>query len=174
MRPARSSLTFLPLLAALLLAGCASYKLGAPAKLPFETIHVTLAEDRSLTPQVRALLTGQIIEELQRSGRVQVVSDPAAADAILSVTLVSTRRSGSVGNPADTGRPLKVDTVYSALANLRSRDGSTFWLRNTEIRADRFVLLEADQGLTNAEFIELSTAIRALAERTAAAVLGVW
>jgi hypothetical protein len=67
-----------------------------------------------------------------------------------------------------------VDTVYSALANLRSRDGSTFWLRNTEIRADRFVLLEADQGLTNAEFIELSTAIRALAERTAAAVLGVW
>lgn len=157
-----------------LLGGCASYKLGSPGTLPFRTLHVALAEDRSYTPQVRALLTAQIIEELNRSGRVQVVADANAAEARLRITLTEVQRETSVTQANDSGRPLKLERRFTARLRLQDAAGKQLWLDDAEVSTDRFVLLLPGSGLANAEFAELPVATRALAQETARAVLGVW
>jgi hypothetical protein len=157
-----------------LLAGCSAYRLGPPVGLPFETISVSLAEDRTFTPQSRALLTAQIIEELNRSGRVRVVSDPQAAEAKLRVTLDEVVRDTSVTSAEDSGRPLKLERAFSATLTLSDPSGKQLWLDNAQVSTDRFVLILPTSGLANAEYVEMPTATRALAEATARQVLNVW
>lgn len=161
-------------LTALLAGGCSAYHLGSPGKLPFTTLHVSLAEDRSFTPQSRALLTSQLIEELNRSGRVTVVSDPLAAEAQLSITLVSADRETTVTQPDDTGRPRKLDRTLTVELTLKDASGKKLWLDHAEVSVDRFVHLSVEQGLTNAEYQALPEATKALATSAARAVLSVW
>jgi hypothetical protein len=169
---------------ALLLAGtgCSSYKLGPANTLPFQTVHVALAEDRSYTPQVRVLLTAQLIEELNRSGRVRVVNSRAEAEALLTVTLVSVVRDTSVTQPGDSllnpdgdsGRPFKLERSFNATLRLEDASGRQVWLDNAEVTTERFTLIAPLTGLANAEFADMPAATRALAEASARAVLGVW
>lgn len=88
-------------LAVLLLAGCAGYQAGAGAKLPFESIYVAPVVNRSLAPQAQVLLTDQTTDRLIEGGRLHV-TDKAAAQAQLTITLVDFRRSLAINQSTDT------------------------------------------------------------------------
>jgi outer membrane lipopolysaccharide assembly protein LptE/RlpB len=170
----RIGLHVLLLTAAGVFSGCASYRLGAGGDLPFRSVHVPLVEDSGYAPQARALLTAQVREELNRSGRVEVVSDPSAAEATLRIRLAPVDRETSVTAADDSGRPLKLERTFRASVTLSDASGKALWLDEREIETERFVLILPGSGLANAEFVEMPEVTRSLAGRIAQAVLSTW
>jgi hypothetical protein len=80
---------FSPLLALLLLTGCAGYQLGPVKPKPFTAIRkiaVQNFKNDTLEPRVEVLLATAIIKQIQQDGTYQVV-DEKDADAIFEGTL---------------------------------------------------------------------------------------
>lgn len=89
---------FLRLLAvgALLLGGCAGYKLG-PVKPKFmadvKTIAVPVFKNETLEPRIEVMITNAIIRQIQQDGTYQVVSSGSADVTLLGKIKEIRRRS---------------------------------------------------------------------------------
>ncbi len=88
-------------LALLFVTGCANYRLGQPAELPFTTLYVPPVKNRSMAPQVQALLSQQIIAKLQEQQAIKIVDSPSA-DATLQVIVTDYERNVAATQQSDT------------------------------------------------------------------------
>ncbi len=171
------------LASAVLLQGCANYRMGAGPAPSFATLYVEPARNKTTVAQSQALLSTMIREAFIRDGRVQVVDSAADADATLEVTLVNYRRVNAANREDDVGLARKF-TIHLT-ASCRLRDNRTGQLlfddRTVEVQREAFT----DNGLGNvpfgtsndqlqSEYNTLPLLADALSSRVTHAVLDVW
>ena len=113
------------LLLALLVGGCAGYRLGpaTPAHLShIKTIAVPTFGNTTLVPRIEALVTGTVIKQFQQDGTFRIASENQA-DAVLKAEVVTVGR-----NPARSVRGNVLSTTefnlnLSVRYSLVGRDG---------------------------------------------------
>jgi outer membrane lipopolysaccharide assembly protein LptE/RlpB len=154
----------------LLLAACAHYALEQPGKLPFDTVYVAPAKNRSLAPQVQEPLTRQLINTLRQAG-VRTAASPAEADATLAVTVTDFRREGLATQQGDTGLARTYLLWLTAEATLTGADGQAYFNART-ITANEQVFLDA--GQQPAEFLATPVLTREMAANIRDLVTSTW
>lgn len=87
---------------ALLLAGCASYRLGSPSQPAFKTVFIPPVTNDAFLPQSRAIITTHLREAFARDGRITLAAGPDDADRILEVRLAEYSREMTTARRDDT------------------------------------------------------------------------
>jgi hypothetical protein len=121
-----------------LLAGCGYRVAGRTNALPatVHTIAVVALENQTSTYRIEQRLTDAVVHELLARTRYRVVSDPAAADAVLRGEVTGAGGGSVVYNP-ETGRPTTI--LLGVTARVRLQDRAT---GNVLYRNDNFVFRE--------------------------------
>ena len=167
----RRLLVSLTLLAAGLLAGCTSYRLGDPAQLPFSSIHVEPPLNTSTAPQAAALVGTSLSRQLDRTGRVALGS-AGSADAVVSVTLVRLQREPTISRTEDTGLARRWRVTLEAEVTLTDRrTGKDYFARRPVSAFDE---VYSDSGLVTAEYQNMPLLASRLAEAIAYEITSVW
>jgi hypothetical protein len=156
---------------ALLGAGCAGYRLGDPATLPFATIHVAPPVNASLAPQAAALVGASLTREQDRSGRVSIAAE-GTADALLTLTLVDYRGDVTAERAEDTSLARKWRVTLTAECTLTQRVDGRIWFSRRPVQA--FDEVYVDSGLVPAEQQNMPVLAQRLAQEIAREVLGAW
>ncbi|MBC2607664.1 LPS assembly lipoprotein LptE [Pelagicoccus albus] len=155
-----------------LLSGCASYQLGTPSPLPYETIAVAPPLNKTTLPQIEGPLNAALRQSLQRSSSVKL-STGSAADGILSLTLLEVKRSIAAVTSDDVGRGRKFQLeIQVELSVSNENDPSAPYLpsRVFAISQDIFT----DDGQVEAEYQAIPEISRKIAEKTTELVTELW
>ncbi|MEN1681109.1 MAG: LPS assembly lipoprotein LptE [Planctomycetota bacterium] len=112
MRAFRIAVAASPLVALLLAAGCASYRVGAESLYAFDvqTVYVPMIESFSFRRDLGERLTEAVVKEIELKTPFKVVNSPVA-DSVLTVTLLEDRRQTLAEDPFDQPRLLENDVV---------------------------------------------------------------
>jgi len=164
-------------------AGCAHYRLGTGATLPFTTLYVEPASTKILLPQAQAVITAQVRAAFLRDGRVTLVDSPEAAEATLKLEIADYRREVATQRRDDTGLARKFSLLLGVNCTLtENRTGRVFFARR-EVTARRDAYTDSGLTLPNgttvsgqlqSEYQSLPLLADALAAKIAHAVLDVW
>lgn len=115
-----------------LLSGCASYKLGSSAEIPFETIYIQPATNDSFAPQAQPIVSSQLRQAFIRDGRVKLVTKPEDADAVLTVNLTDYKRNSASRSTVDSERASDFDiTLESEVSLYNQRSGDYYFEERT-------------------------------------------
>ena len=155
-----------------LLGVCANYQLGTGGTPAFRTLYIEPATNKTLLPQVQALLSTRIRETFARDGRVQLVNSSAGADATLSLTIDTYRREIAAVREGDTGLARKFNVTLGATCSLRDNRGNHAIFEHRALSAVREVF--TDSGQLQSEYQTLPLLSDALAAKIAHAALDVW
>ncbi len=167
----RRALLSAALLAAAVLAGCTSYHLGDPAKLPFASIYVRPPLNTSNAPQAAPLVGTALARQLDRSGRV-AISTADGAEAEVQVTLVRLQREPTISRSEDTGLARRWRVTLEAEVTLTDRrTGKDYFTRR---RVSAFDEVYSDSGLVTAEYQNMPLLASRLAEAIAYEITSVW
>lgn len=155
-----------------LFAGCSHYGLGTGAKLSFRSVYIPPVENRSDAPAAAALMSTLLRDEFLRDGRVQLVNSPEAAEATLSLVLVSYSRVAATARPGDTGLARKFAVTLAGKVTLQdNRDGKVLFT-GRPVDAVRDVFTDSGQLPSEAQALPLLAGD--LAKKVAHAALDVW
>lgn len=168
----RRALLALLSLCALGLAACSHYQLGTGAEPRFATLHVSVARNETLAPQIVAAVTTQVREAFIKDGRVRLVDSAEEADATLSLVLDDYRRDATVARADDTGLARRFDVVLQAHATLHDRRTRHDVFTRQQLKATRGVF--TDSGQIPSEYQAVPLLAEQLAERALHAVLDNW
>ncbi len=167
-------LTAIPLLC---LSGCANYEWNRP-DLPFKTIYVQPATNDSLAPQAQASLSTQIRQALIRDGRLQIVSKPAEAEAILQVNLTQYRRNTGARSSADTEIALAFDLILGAQIALYNTSTNDYFFEARRLSANTSSFSNrpetGEDNLSLSEYQAMPRLTRKLGNKIANEILGIW
>lgn len=154
-----------------LLAGCMSYKMGDPARLPFASIHIEPPLNTSNAPQAAALVGTALARELDRSGRV-AVAPSGAAEAAVRITLTRLRREPTVARTEDTALARRWRVTLEAEVTLtNTRTGQVYFTRRAVSAFDE---VYSDSGLVTAEYQDMPLLATRLAQAIAYEITSVW
>lgn len=155
-----------------LLGGCAHYRLGTGSAPAFRSVHIAPVDSRIALPQAAALLSTRLREAVLRDARVALGSDPGAAEAALTVTLIEYRREIAAARADDTGLARKFNLTLTAACTLRDpRTGRSLWTdRRISVRREAFT----DSGQLQAEYQTLALLTEALAARITSDLVETW
>src|SRR6185295_19806484 len=92
--------------------------LGTGTAQKFSTLFIAPVTTEALIPQARELVTTQVREAFIKDGRVTLVDSPAAADAVLRISLTGYDRTVAVSRQDDTGLARRFDVTLRAAATL--------------------------------------------------------
>jgi Lipopolysaccharide-assembly len=114
-------------LVAILLQGCAGYKLG-PAKPNYlrnvHAIAVPTFTNNTLEPRVEVLITNTAIKQFQQDGTFRI-ANPDAADATLKAEIVGVGRSPARSVRGNVLATTEFNLTVTVKFTLQARDGST-------------------------------------------------
>ena len=119
-----------------LLNGCANYKLGSSAELPFKSIYITPTTNHSFAPQAQPIVSAQIRETFIHDARVKLVASEEEADAVLYVDLTKYDRTAGARNSDDTTYANTFDVRLTAEVSLYSKRQGTYLFKERAIQAD--------------------------------------
>lgn len=132
--PAHPALLLLAFLA--ILAGCAGpYQLGRHSEPPFRSVYVKPISNESYAPQVHALLSSRIAEEIARDGLVRIASEHDA-DATLEVVVRDYTRRIAATRPEDTVIAAKLDLNLVANCTLTDNRTGKIYFQNRQVEAN--------------------------------------
>jgi hypothetical protein len=166
-----------------LISGCASYHLGSPAELPFDSIYIRPTGNESFAPQAQAVVSAQIREAFIRDGRVKLVSKQSEADAVLEVMLTNYDRRAAARSRSDTVSARDFDLLLAADISLLDQNKGDYLFAKRSIveRSSTYVenpyAAPADlqtQGYIQSEYNAMPRLARDLARRIADEVLSPW
>ena len=163
------------LLSSVLWTGCSHYQLGTNATLSFRTLYVAPAENKTLLPQARELVSAQLREAFAHDARVTLVNSPESADATLTVTLTAFHREIATVREGDTGLARKFNLILDATCTLHDNRGGSgnknfFEHRPVRVQRESFT----DGGQLQSEYQTLPLLAESLANKVTHAVLDVW
>jgi hypothetical protein len=160
------------LVAALVFAGCAHYRLGTGSAANFRTLYVEPVGNKTFLPQARDVVSRQLRAAFLRDGRVQLVNSPDGADTTLAVVIDDYHRDIAAVRQDDTGLARKFNLVLGASCTLRdNRSGKTIFSdRPFSVQREAFT----DSGQQQAEYQTLPLLAEMLSGQVAHAALDVW
>ncbi len=107
------------------IAGCAHYRPGDGAELPFSSLYIAPVVDRSLVPRAATLLSADLRDAiLRRASNPALAPDAASSDATLAVTLLDLRRGIAATSPSDTALGTAFQVSLHAEITLLKADGT--------------------------------------------------
>ena len=166
-----------------LFSGCASYQLGAPAELPFKTIYIRPASNDSFAPQAQAIVSSQLRQQFIRDGRVHLVTNEDAADAVLTVNLAEYDRRGGARRSSDTVVASDFDISLSADVSLYNSGTGDYLFESRKIAGRTKTYIEnpyasdsalRTQAYQQSEYQAMPVLARDLARKIADEVLSTW
>lgn len=106
-----------------LASGCAGYQLGNSTlyRQDIRTVYVPVFESDSLRRNLGERLTEAVVKEIENTSSLKVLSDPTAADSVLSGRIVSETKSVLAENRFD--EPRDVETNMVVVVNWIDRQG---------------------------------------------------
>lgn len=162
------------LLGALLLSGCAHYRLGTSGELSFHTLYVApVVNENSNLPQAVAVVSTQLREAFLHDSRVILVNTPEEADATLTVRLVKYGRKSTARQANDTGLARKFDITLDAKATLVDNKDHKPLFTDRKVQAVRQIFTDNDQQL-QAEYQNVPLLAETLAKNVRSAALDIW
>jgi hypothetical protein len=164
------------------LSGCASYKLGSHAELPFKSIYVRPATNESFAPQAQALVSAQIRQAFIRDGRVKIVSDESTADAILEVAITDYETRSRARQRNDTVTASTYRLELTAKISLFNANAGDFYFQDREIVENSGIYADnpyatttrETQSYIRAEYNAMTRLARGVARQVADEVLSPW
>jgi len=167
---------------ALSFSGCAHYRAGTGAELPFESIYIRPAENDSFAPQAQALVSAQVREAFIRDGRLKVLADESEADAVLLITLTEYDREAAARFGDDTVEAQAFDLELTALVSLYHAGQGDFLFANRSVSERKLAYVQdlydedpgENQGFVQAEYQSMPRLARDLSRRIADEVLSPW
>jgi hypothetical protein len=135
---------------ALLLQGCAHYRLGTGAAPAFSSLYVEPTKNKTVLAQTQAQLSAMVREAFIRDGRVEVARGPDEADATFVVTLSNYKRENSANREDDTGLARKFTLHLTAECSLRDNRSGRMLFENRTVEVQREAFL--DNGLGTVPF----------------------
>lgn len=118
-----------------LFSGCAHYKLGSSAEIPFKSIYIKPTTNHSYAPQAQPIVSAQIRETFIRDARVKLVASEDEADAVLYVDLTKYTRSAGARNSNDTVRANTFDVTLTAELSLYSKTRGDYLFQERSVNA---------------------------------------
>lgn len=179
----QSAFALLAVLALSFFGGCKSYQLGHPEELPFETIYIQPAKNDSFAPQAQALVSAQVREAVIRDGRVRLIADQSAADAVLAMTLTDYTRRAGARRQDDTELAQDFDLTLRVQLDLYDQRNGKYFFEGRQVEAHTIAYLNnpyapaADpdtQGLIQSEYNAMPRLARELGRKAADELLSVW
>lgn len=164
-------------LATLLLLGCANYEWSRP-ELPFKTLFVEAASNSSFAPQAQAPLSQQIRQAFIRDGRIEIVSNPKKADAVLQINLTKYDRNPAIRDNTDSEIARSFDLKLTAQIALYDQKKNQYFFKKRTLNAHTNSF--SNDPITGADTFALSEhqdmprITRDLARKIADEVLSVW
>jgi len=119
-----------------LFSGCANYKLGSSAEIPFKSIYIKPTTNHSYAPQAQPIVSAQIRETFIHDARVKLVASEEEADAVLYVDLTKYDRTAGARNSNDTVRANTFDVRLVAEVSLYSNTRGDYLFKERQIQAD--------------------------------------
>lgn len=158
--------------AAILISGCASYQLGAPAEPRFKSVFIPPVANDAFLPQSRAIVTSHIREAFARDGRVTLATDPSSADRVLEVRLSDYSREMTTAQRSDTALARSFSLMLSAEVTLLDPRTGAKSIDAAPIRVT--VDAYTDSGQQQSEYQAVPLLAGKLATEIAHRVLDTW
>ncbi|MEM7792159.1 MAG: LPS assembly lipoprotein LptE [Verrucomicrobiota bacterium] len=163
-------------------SGCRSYRLGHPGDLPYESIFVMPAQNKSYAPQAQALLSSEVRQTILRDTRVKLVAKEANADAVLSMEIVRYDRMPTARSQDDTVVARDFDLTLTVICSLYDQKNGNYLFRNREVSQTTNAFTEnpfatdllEEQGFLQAEYDAMPRLTRDLARKISDEVLSAW
>ncbi len=114
-------------LVAILLEGCAGYKLGPATPEYLRNVHaiaVPTFTNTTLEPRIEVLITNTVIKQFQQDGTFRIVN-PDAADATLKAEIAGVGRSPARSLRGNVLATTEFNLTVTVKFTLLARDGST-------------------------------------------------
>ncbi|EDY84476.1 hypothetical protein VDG1235_4107 [Verrucomicrobiia bacterium DG1235] len=166
------TLALIGAIASLILSGCATYQLGEPTELPYQSVSIAPPRNFSTLPQIEGPLNAALRHSLQRSGALSLASG-SSADAILEITVLEARREIAAVSPQDVGRGRKFELIIDLELNLKQSAASEIFFiegRKFSVKQDIF----SDSGQVDAEYQAIPEISRQIAERATELLVDLW
>ncbi len=175
--------TLFTLLYALVLSGCASYKLGSEGTIPFNTIYITPATNQTFIPQAQAALSTSIRDAFIRDGRIQIVAKESEADVVLTTDIADFQHKRGARNSEDTVEAIEFDVNLTTSVSLFDQIDGVYLFQDRRIsqRTNAYVndpYATANgidtQSYNQAEYQAVPKIARGLGKQIADEVLSTW
>ena len=154
------------IIAAVILLSACGYHFAGSGKFPggVKRIFIDMLQNRSSDTGVESTFTNNLIYEFTRRREAAVAEDRAAADAILSGTIVSL----SVDNVSRASISTALERQVTGVLNLRleSLDGSVLWASGNIVERKSYLVVDGNKTATDQN---KSDAIAELSRRLAEA-----
>lgn len=161
---------FLVVAAVFLTVGCANYRMGDTAALPFKSVYVAPVENASVAPQAQAPISNQVRTSLLNAGLS--LEPRGAADAVLSITITDYSRVIATTQTSDTMIASAYDLTITVKATLTSADGNTVYFKDLPISSTLQIFYQ--QGYTQSEYQIMPLLARELGRKISDAVTTLW
>ncbi len=167
-------MTALCAFAALFSASCANYKLAGTAQtLPFSTIFVKPAQNKSYATQVAPMLTSNVCKMLAATPDLELVgADDAQAQ--LEIEITDYKKDGVSTRPDDTAMALSFNQELTAKCSLFDRRSGKYIFKDKEVKYSLITYSETSGDVLGPQYQNMSNLARGLARRIVDETLGIW
>jgi hypothetical protein len=168
---------------ALLLQGCANYRLGTGADPSFSSIYIEPAKNKTRLAQSQALVTTMVREAFERDGRLTVADSSSEADVTLEITLFDYHRNNAANREDDVGLARKFTLHLRASCRLRDNRTGRMLFDGRIVEAQREAFTDNGLGTVpfgtsndqlQSEYNTLPLLADSLSQKLTHAVLDVW
>lgn len=182
MRPTLLCSIFSLTLAALLLIGCQTYRLGSPTQIAFDSLYIEPVHNSSFAPQAQQVLSTQVRKSIIRDGRVSLASNPNQAAARLEIELTDYQRNSSAytHDDIDLARSYSLSLIAKVSLWDCRQNGYLFKDRIVQASEQSYVGNPFDNSVISAnnfnaaEYNSIPLLTRSLAEKISHQVLSPW
>lgn len=154
-----------------LLAGCASYQMGAPSALPYSSIEVASPRNESTLPQIEAPLSVALRQAIQESQSLRL--DSNGGSAVLEITVLEAKRDIAAALAEDVGRARKFELTLNLALSLRKPGaGDEYFFRDRLFSVTQDIY--TDSGQITAEYQATPEIARVIAVRATEILEDLW
>jgi hypothetical protein len=155
------------------LAACAHYHLGAAGPLPFHTLYVSVAKNRSFAPQAQAPVTEMLRQSLLQEGNLQL-TEQADADATLDVVLTKYEQLAAATQQGNSLNAQSYTFTLTANCTLVDNRSGKVYFKNRAIDATEVAYVQGGDSLSEAEYETMPELARDLAQEIKNEVVDTW
>lgn len=155
------------------LVACAHYHMGAAGPLPFHTLYVTVAKNRSFAPQAQAPVTEMLRQSLLQEGNLQL-TEQADADATLEVVLTNYQQLAAATQQGNSLNAQSYTLTLTATCTLVDNRSGKVYLKDRSIDASEVAYVQSGDSFSEAEYQAMPKLARDLAEAIKNEVVDTW
>ena len=168
--PCPSALFALLGLCAFFLCGCANYRLGTHANIPFSSITIEPVANDTFAPQAQALLHQQLADSLAQEKDLRVLGSDGQATLVVRIVRYEKNVTATRSDDTVLGSSYQIEMTANCTL-IDNRTGQPYFRdRPIYVSADSY----ASSGYSSSEYQTMPILTRELARKIKEAVVSTW